>query len=170
MDINDYPPKPITTWDSTEYFATQPYERLATVYRQAGQDDQARKVAIARRTDLRKYGKLNWYRKLGNWFLSWSIKYGYQSWRAGIGLAVVFGIFWGLTVLAHRHHLISWAGDLSGFPASPQRPAAPVATRASTRSGTRSIRSFRSLTSTRPTSGARTRAPRGERHFRSPPG
>jgi hypothetical protein len=119
VEIFDYPPKRITTWDSTEYFATQPYELLATVYRRTGRDDQARKVAIARRTDLRKYGKLNWYRKLGNWFLSWSIKYGYQSWRAGIGLAVVFGIFWGLTVLAHRHHLISWAGDLSGFPSEP---------------------------------------------------
>ena len=63
-------------------FATQPYEQLAAVYRQAGQDDQARKVAIARRADLRKYGNLNRYRRFGNWFLDWTIKYGYQTWRA----------------------------------------------------------------------------------------
>ena len=55
--------------DSPADFATQPYEQLAAVYRQAGQDDQAREVAIARRTDLRKYGNLNWYRRLvtGSW-------------------------------------------------------------------------------------------------------
>jgi hypothetical protein len=52
--------------DNPGAFATQPYEQLAAVYRQAGQDSEARKVAIARRADLRKYGNLNWYRRLGN--------------------------------------------------------------------------------------------------------
>jgi hypothetical protein len=100
---------------STAEFATQPYEHLAAVYQQAGQDSEARKVAIARRTNLRKYGDLNWYRWFGNWFLDWSIKYGYQTWRAAILLAAVFGIFWVLTILAQQHHLIAWVGDIPGL-------------------------------------------------------
>ncbi len=70
-------------WHARHYFATQPYEQLAKVYQQAGQDEEARKVAIAQRRDLRRYGKLNRYRRLGNWLLDNTIRYGYGTWRAG---------------------------------------------------------------------------------------
>ena len=63
------------------------------MYYQAGQDDQARKVAIARRADQRKYANINPYRWFGNWFLDWTIKYGYQTWRAAAGLVVVFAVW-----------------------------------------------------------------------------
>ena len=96
-------------------FATQPYEQLSAVYRQAGQDDQARKVAVARRSDLRKYGKLNPYRRFGNWFLDKTIKYGYQTWRAGVGLAAVFVIVLVLSFLAQQHHLMVPVGDTDGL-------------------------------------------------------
>ena len=96
-------------------FAAQPYEQLVAVYRQAGQDDQAREVAIARRRDLRKYGNLNWYRRLGNLFLDTTIRYGYQTWRAGVALAAIFLIFWWLSARAQQHHLVAWAGDVSGL-------------------------------------------------------
>jgi hypothetical protein len=96
---------------SPAHFATQPYEQLADVYRQSGQDDQARKVAIARRADLRKYGNLNAYRWFGNWFLDWTIKYGYQTWRAGVGLAAVFVIFLVLSILGQRQHVIVPIGE-----------------------------------------------------------
>ena len=147
--------------DSPAAFATQPYEQLAAVYRQAGQDTQARKVAIARRADLRRYGNLNPYRKVGNWLLDKTIKYGYQAWRAGVGLAVVFVVFGCLSVLAQHHHLIVPVGDTAGLHPVPSATDAPAATRASTRSATPSIRSSRSSTSTRPTTGARTGTPRG---------
>jgi hypothetical protein len=64
-------------------------------FNQAGcdKDGRARKVAIARRADLRKYGELNPYRKFGNWLLDKTIKYGYQTWRAGVVLVVVFVAF-----------------------------------------------------------------------------
>ena len=101
--------------------ATQPYEQLATVYRQAGKETQARKVAIARRADLRKYGNLSPYRWFGNWLLDKTIKYGYQSWRAGVGLAAVFVIFTMLSFLAQQHHLIVPVGNFKG--------AAPSATK-----------------------------------------
>jgi hypothetical protein len=105
--------------DSTADFATQPYEQLAAVYRQAGQDTQARKVAIARRADLRTYGNLNPYHKAGNWFLDKTIKYGYQAWRAGVGLAAVFVIFAALSFVAQHHHLMVPTGGTEGLRPAP---------------------------------------------------
>ena len=104
---------------SPAHFATQPYEQLAIVYRQSGQDGQARKVAIARRSDLRKYGNLNPYRWFGNWFLDWTIKYGYQTWRAGVGLAAVFVVFLMLSILGQRQHVIVPIGDREGLHSVP---------------------------------------------------
>ncbi|HEY2638613.1 MAG TPA: hypothetical protein VGI66_01830 [Streptosporangiaceae bacterium] len=101
--------------DALTVFATQPYEQLAAVCRRAGQDGAARKVAIARRADLRKYGNLNPYRKVGNWLLDRTIKYGYQTWRAAVGLVVVFGIFLALSVLGQHQHVIVPVGDIRGL-------------------------------------------------------
>ncbi|MEU9706676.1 hypothetical protein [Streptomyces sp. NPDC047981] len=47
-------------------YDSQPYEHLARVYRQAGRDDDARNIAIARRRDLRRSGALNPLRKFFN--------------------------------------------------------------------------------------------------------
>jgi hypothetical protein len=44
-------------------FVTQPYDCLPAAYRQAGQETEAPKVAIAKRVDLRYFGNLNPYRK-----------------------------------------------------------------------------------------------------------
>jgi hypothetical protein len=105
--------------DNPAAFAPQPYEQLAAVYRRGGQDSQARKVAIARRADLRKCGDLNAYRRFGNWFLGWSIAYGYKTWRAGIGLAAVFVVFVVLSFLAQQHHLMVPIGDTEGLHSVP---------------------------------------------------
>jgi hypothetical protein len=94
------------------HFATQPYEQLAKVHRQAGKDSDARKAAIARRIDLRRYGSLSWYRKAGNWFMDKTIKFGYQTWRAALGLAVVFVAFLIMTVFAQHHHAVVPTSDL----------------------------------------------------------
>ena len=93
-------------------FAAQPYEQLADMYRQAGQDTEARAVAIARRRDLRKYGNLRWYRKFGNRFLDATIGYGYQTWRAAAGLAVVFVAFWVLSWAGAQLHVIVPTADV----------------------------------------------------------
>jgi len=100
---------------SEDNFATQPYEQLAAVYQRAGQDERARKVAIARRADLRKYGDLKPYRWLSNWFLDWSIKYGYQTWRAGVGLAALFAVFLVLSIVGQHQHVIVPVGDTKGL-------------------------------------------------------
>jgi hypothetical protein len=99
-------------------FAPGPYEQLAAVYRQAGQDSEARKVAIRRRADLRKYGKLNPYRWVGNWFLGLSIGYGYRTWRAALVLVAVFMVFALLAGFAQQHHLMVPVGDTKGLPVS----------------------------------------------------
>ena len=96
-------------------FATQPYEQFAAVCRRVGQDTAARQVAIARRSDLRKYGNLKPYRKVGNWLLDKTIKYGYQTWRAGVGLAVVFGVFLALSILGQHQHVMVPVGDIKGL-------------------------------------------------------
>jgi len=81
------------------------------MYREGGQDAEARDVAIARRRDLRTYGNLNWYRRFGNGFLDKTISYGYQTWRAGLGLAVVFVAFLVLSIIGQHRHVIVPVGD-----------------------------------------------------------
>jgi len=85
------------------------------MYRQAGQDTEAREVAIARRRDLRKYGNLNWYRTFGNGFLDKTIRYGYQTWRAGLGLAAVFVAFLVLSLIGQHQHVIVPTGSIKGL-------------------------------------------------------
>lgn len=96
-------------------FTTQPYEQLAAVYRQGGQDREARTIGIARRSDLRRYGNLTWYRRVGNWLMDKTIKYGYQTWRAAAGLAAVYVAVLVLSVIAQHHGLITPIGNIFGL-------------------------------------------------------
>jgi hypothetical protein len=100
-------------------FAAQPYEQLADMYRRAGQECEAREVAIARRRDLRTYGNLSPYRKFGNWFLDITIRYGYQTWRAAVLLAVVFVAFLVLSIVGQHQHVIVPTGDTTGLQSMP---------------------------------------------------
>jgi hypothetical protein len=71
-------------------FASQPYKQLADAFRRAGQDDEARAVEIARRRDLRRYGSLPAHRKALSWVLDATIRYGFQTWRALVGLVALY--------------------------------------------------------------------------------
>jgi hypothetical protein len=73
-------------------FTAQPYKQLMQSYLQVGKDTEARKIAIAQRRDRREYGHITWYRKIFDWLLDFFIGYGYQTWRAGAALLVLFGI------------------------------------------------------------------------------
>jgi hypothetical protein len=101
-------------------FDAQPYEQLARVYRQAGQDTQARRIAIAQRSDLRTYASLGLWRFAGNLFLDVTIKHGYKPLRAIGGLlavyAVAFGLFWGAQ---HQDAVMVPARDTSPLHAAP---------------------------------------------------
>jgi hypothetical protein len=97
-------------------FATQPYEQLAAVYRQAGQDRESRQVAIARRHDLRRYGDLTRYRKVGDWLLDKTIRYGYQTWRVAAALVALYlAIALVFMVAQHQKNLIVPTQDTKGI-------------------------------------------------------
>ncbi len=92
-------------------FHPQPYEQLAVVLRKGGQDEDARKVLIAKNMDKAKHTKLT----LGEWLwyqvFGWMIGYGYRPWRAlwGVLLFVVLG--WILFGFGYRGGLISPESD-----------------------------------------------------------
>ena len=46
---------------------------------------------------------------------SLTIKYGYQAWRAGVGLAALFGIVLALSVLGQHQHVMVPVGDIKGL-------------------------------------------------------
>ena len=100
-------------------FTSQPYEQLTAVYRHAGQDIEARQVAIARRADLREYGNLSRFQRAGNWLLDKTIKYGYQTWRAAAGLILLYMIFLGLSIFAQHHGLMVPVGNVKGLHPAP---------------------------------------------------
>jgi hypothetical protein len=85
------------------------------VYRKAGRDGEARIINIARRADLRRYGDLGTYRKVGNRLLDWTIKYGYQTWRAAAGLAAVFVVFLVLSIFGQHQQMIVPIGNIQGL-------------------------------------------------------
>jgi hypothetical protein len=100
-------------------FATQPYEQLANVYQQAGQDSDARAIAIGRRRDPRHFAGLTWYRKTLSWLLDRTIQYGYQTWRAVLGLGLVYVVAVVVFTLAQHHGnlIVPLAQTSSGKPA-----------------------------------------------------
>jgi len=126
-----YKPKPTVLWtngtmappvitspparavgEGSRSFTPEPYEQLAKVYRQAGEDREAREVAIARLVDERRYGDLDPFRNVGNWFFDKTIKFGYQTRRALLGLVFVFVAFLVMTFFAQHHHAIEPVNDL----------------------------------------------------------
>jgi sRNA-binding regulator protein Hfq len=101
-NLDDWAPKDAKSrieWlrlNGGEEFSPQPYEQLASVLRNMGQDADAKKILIAKNKDRARWGpKLTWsewfwYRVFGP-----MIGYGHQPWRAFlIGLVIiVFGTF-----------------------------------------------------------------------------
>ena len=67
-----------------EGYIPQPYEQLVSAYRAAGQEEAARKVAIAKRQRQREV--LNPPAKIWNWLLYLTVGYGYRTWQAGLWL------------------------------------------------------------------------------------
>ena len=104
--------------DGTADFATQPYEQLAAVYRQAGQDNQARKVAIARRrpSQVRESQPVPQGRQLAAG-QDHRIRLPDVAGRRGPGRRLR-GLC-GLSFLAQHHHLMVPVGDTEGLHPAP---------------------------------------------------
>ncbi|MFI0373428.1 hypothetical protein ACH35V_36680 [Actinomadura sp. 1N219] len=82
-------------------YAAQPYRQLADVYTAAGWDDDARKVLIAQQDDLLAGGRgLSGAERLRLRVLRIVLGYGYQTWRALVGLALTVVATVILTVVA----------------------------------------------------------------------
>jgi hypothetical protein len=73
-------------------YRPQPYEQLATSYRQAGQTEDARKVAIAKQRHRREM--LNWRGRAWNRLLDVIVGFGYQTWKAAACLLVLIAVGW----------------------------------------------------------------------------
>ena len=114
------PATPHATDPAVMPFAAQPYKQLADVYRRAGQDDEARVVEIARRRDLRRYGNLARHRKVLNWVLDKTIRYGFQTWRALVGLVFLYAITLSAFLFTqHQEGLITPANVLAAVRVHP---------------------------------------------------
>jgi hypothetical protein len=77
--------------EGTPLYAAQPYQQLAAGHRAAGDDTEARRVQMAQRRDqiihnaLRRRSERTWVR-----FIGLTLGYGYQPWRALLGLLGAF--------------------------------------------------------------------------------
>jgi hypothetical protein len=101
-------------------FAAQPYEQLIRVYRQSGLEADARRVAIAKRNDLRRSGQLTSAGRVGNWILDKTIRHGYQPLRAAALLAVVYlAVLLVLWAAQHRPGLVVPAKDIRAITPAP---------------------------------------------------
>ena len=114
---SQYGGTPATLWsppNRNSNFATQPYQQLANFYLQAGLDADARRIAIARRRDFRRYGKISRSGKFGNWLLDFTIRYGYRTWRATIVLAVLYLLVVVFFLFASHHDAVIPVQPTSG--------------------------------------------------------
>ena len=73
-----------------EGYAPQPYEQLVAFYRRAGQEPDARTVAIEKQR--RRRGTLRLPGRAWSIFLDATVGHGYRTWRAGLWLIVLWAV------------------------------------------------------------------------------
>ena len=64
----------------SDRFTPQPYEQLAKVLREAGHDEDANEILIAKNQDRAKH--LPWLRRVPQWLFGLTTRYGLSPWRA----------------------------------------------------------------------------------------
>lgn len=104
--------------DRSYRYAAQPYQQLATVYRSAGREDDARAVLIAQQDHRLRNGLLSGKTRLRLRLFKLTLGYGYQSWRAAVCLALVLACAIAFVITASR------TTDAVKTPESPQHPPA----------------------------------------------
>ena len=91
---------------NTDGYVPQAYDQLATVYRNAGRDEWARRVAIAKQRKRRSaFNPLSWL-----WYAT--VGYGYRTWLAGAWLTVLLAVG---TWLFSRAHMIATVAHPPAF-------------------------------------------------------
>ena len=71
-------------------YAPQPYQQLVAVYRKAGREEDARRVAIAKQRRRRK--NLHLPGRLWGLLLDGVVGYGYRTWQAGLWLLALVAV------------------------------------------------------------------------------
>jgi hypothetical protein len=109
--------------DQTTRFAMQPWRQLAATYTASGRDVEARKVLIAQQTyhrqslkaqptDSRRRKASALSRQVVSWIIGRATGYGYQTWRAAMGLVMVVVLSVGLSLASgHIHANIPGPGE-----------------------------------------------------------
>ncbi|MEU9283933.1 oxidoreductase [Streptomyces sp. NPDC048275] len=82
---------------ATAEYNPEPYERLATVLRNSGEDEDAREVLLAKQRRRRE--TLPLAAKLWGYAQDWTVAYGYRPGRAALWMAVL----WAATSVAFAH-------------------------------------------------------------------
>ncbi len=82
-------------------FRPQPYEQLIAVLRRMGHEHQVAEVAIAKQKDLYERGDLGWWGRIRSWFLYLVVGYGYEPWRAFLGIFLLIAV--GSCVFSYAH-------------------------------------------------------------------
>ncbi len=88
-------------------YSPQPHEQLAAVYRRAGDEQAARRIAIANQQRRRQV--LTPAGKVWNWLLYLTVGYGYRTWLAGLWLAGFLLAGTIMFAVAHSHQLLTAA-------------------------------------------------------------
>ncbi|WP_133910105.1 oxidoreductase [Streptomyces sp. NBC_00582] len=99
---------------ATAEYAPEPYERLATVLREGGEDEDAREVLLAKQRRRRE--TLPPAAKLVGYAQDWTVAYGYRPGRAAVWMAVL----WAASTLAFAnapHPAVNPAGHPPWNPA-----------------------------------------------------
>jgi hypothetical protein len=87
----------------TPAYAAQPYQQLATAHRTAGNDREWRKILMAqRRHQIQAKALTGWSARIWAKLTGVTLGYGYQPWRALIGLLVVLAAAGSLCVAADK--------------------------------------------------------------------
>ncbi len=82
---------------ATAEYNPEPYERLAAVLRNSGEDEDAREVLLAKQRRRRE--TLPVAGKLWGYVQDWAVAYGYRPGRAALWMAVL----WAVTSVAFSH-------------------------------------------------------------------
>jgi hypothetical protein len=98
----------------THYYSPQPYQQLAQVARLDGHDNEGRRSLISQRNDQLKRGGLSLPSRLWLAFTWFILGYGYQPWKALIGVVIVLTA--SVTVGLLNGGAFREAGQLTGHP------------------------------------------------------
>ncbi len=87
----------------TNIYSMQQYRELATAYRIAGEHKNYRLTMIDGFRNERRRGDLSRYSRVSNWFLEWTVGFGYRLWLPFVYVAVL-GFVMGFVYHYAEHH------------------------------------------------------------------